>query len=362
MLMHLCTVKCPQVFSGSEHYSRAAGSISYLERNINVAYADVPAQVELPVAPVLHDSMNTMPRDLQNQLRRKVYNFEAADAVLTQRGIRISRQNKISIKSGNANNGKQPQTPTTQENISPDWAQGGSKQAKASAVQENTGPTQAQKGIKRDLSSPEEEQHPSKRACADSPPSTFQEAAQAADAAAAAEAENILHVPSEPAIAAVAGQPGPQATNQATADLLGPTLPPDALSDTSDKPPTSQTSLAAAAAAAISEPSSTAPADATQAPDGKSSVEQAAPAPGDQEAARAPSCQADAQAPGDQQPSQALSGQLPGKSISSGTTALNGHANGSLQEGNEPVLLYDINRLLSCPKHFPSQTFQQRSW
>ncbi len=62
----------------------------------------MPTRVKLPVAATIHDTVNTMSRDLQSQLRKQSYNFERADKVLADLGVRISRKNQP--KKGKYNN------------------------------------------------------------------------------------------------------------------------------------------------------------------------------------------------------------------------------------------------------------------
>ncbi|KAL0043602.1 hypothetical protein WJX79_009566 [Trebouxia sp. C0005] len=71
-------------------------------RSVDVKLPGVPARVKLPVATTIHDTVNTMSRDLQSQLRKQNYNFERADKVLADLGVRISRKNQP--KKGKYNN------------------------------------------------------------------------------------------------------------------------------------------------------------------------------------------------------------------------------------------------------------------
>lgn len=184
--------------------------------------AGVPARVKLPVAATIHDTVNTMSRDLQSQLRKQNYNFERADKVLADLGVRISRKNQP--KKGKYNN-----TPP--------------KGQKRSAE----GPSAAQ-----------EEAVANKRTCTDpqgseaAPSQATAETAVAEAAAGDAQAESLLHVPTTSPIALGAANPTPLPTGQTPADSAPEPLPP---SGPKADAPTSQTSLAAAAAAAMGGPS-----------------------------------------------------------------------------------------------------------
>lgn len=245
---------------------------------------DVPSHVELPVAPAIYDSMNTMSRDLQSQLRRQTYDFGRADAVLNKLGIKISRQNKSRRKGTSSATASQSQAQTSKRS-----------------------------------SSPEETEQPAKRACTDSQPSASQTTAQAADAAAAANAEHILHVPS--ISSDLAGNPKPESQNcdqlpGSDAALLAPTPQPGSASEAL----ASQTSLAAAAAAAIGTPS--------QAPATASSAQAQPDRSSDARAASVSS----------EQPL------VNGANSANGTSASDGPGNGHVQHPDGHALLYDVSR------------------
>ena len=177
--------------------------------------ADVPDSVELPVALLIQEESNCMSRDVQSQLRKKTYAFAPADAVLTDLGVRNTWRGPSNKKADSNNKGQKRQ------------------QGEAAAT--------------ADVSQPD-----IKRACVN-PKDTeaSQTAAQAADAAADARAESILHVPETSAFPAGTANSSAQLNghmpdNSALSAVpLGQEPTPDSL------PPAAQTSLAAAAAAAL---------------------------------------------------------------------------------------------------------------
>ncbi|DBA73292.1 TPA: hypothetical protein ACH3X1_011348 [Trebouxia sp. C0004] len=185
----------------------------------------VPARVKLPVAAIIHDTVNTMSRDLQSQLRKQSYNFERADKVLADLGVRISRKNQP--KRGKHNN-------TTPK---------------------------GQKRSTEGTAAPQEEAVANKRTRTDpqgseaTPSQANAEAAVAEAAAGNAQAESLLHVPTTSLIPQGAANPTPLPTDQTPADLAPESLPPAPLSGPTANAPASQTSLAAAAAAAMGGPS-----------------------------------------------------------------------------------------------------------
>lgn len=189
--------------------------------------AGVPLRVELPVAGFIHDTVNTMSRDLQGQLRRQSYDFEQADKVLVDLGVRISRKNQSKKRKPTS---KAPQGP------------------KQSAEQ-TTLPEEELQANKRAHIDPQvsEAKLPQTNAGAAAP--------EAADRARDAQAESILHVPTNPAIPLGSTDTTSQPGNQSAAESASQALPPPPLSGPKADPPASQTSLAAAAAAAMGGPS-----------------------------------------------------------------------------------------------------------
>ncbi len=185
----------------------------------------MPARVKLPVAAIIHDTVNTMSRDLQSQLRKQSYNFERADKVLADLGVRISRKNQP--KKGRYN---------------------------------NTSP-KGQKRSAEETSAPQEEAVANKRTRTDpqgleaAPFQATAEAAVAEAAAGDAQAESLLHVPTTSPIPLEAANPTPLPTGQTPAQSAPESLPPAPLSGPKADAPASQTSLAAAAAAAMGGPS-----------------------------------------------------------------------------------------------------------
>ena len=231
--------------------------------------ADVPETVELPAALLIEEECNCMPRSVQAQLRKKTYDFAQADSVLTDLGVRNTWRGPSNRKGNPGNKGQKRQ------------------QAEAAAAS-------------TDVSYPA-----SKRTCMN--PEASQEAPQAvhaaADAVAEARAESILHVPETSAIPAGTANPSAQLNGHTPANSALSSLGPEAMPDA--HPPSAQTSLATAAAAALgSQPAQTA--------DGPSAPQDLQPDTGQSEA---------------------------------GAADLNGHASSSVQhvEG-EPAKLYDVNR------------------
>ena len=181
--------------------------------------------MKLPVAATIHDTVNTMSRDLQSQLRKQSYNFEQADKVLADLGVRISRKNQP--KKGKYNNT----------------------------------PPKGQKRSAEGASAPQEEAVANKRTRTDPqgmevPPAQATAEAAVADAAAGnAQAESILHVPTSSPTPLGAANPTPLPTGQTPAEPVPGSLPPAPISGPKADAPASQTSLAAAAAAAMGGPS-----------------------------------------------------------------------------------------------------------
>ena len=181
--------------------------------------------MKLPVAATIHDTVNTMSRDLQSQLRKQSYNFEQADKVLADLGVRISRKNQP--KKGKYNN-----TPP---------------QGQKRSAEGTTAPQEAAVSNKRTRTDPQG---------SDAAPSQANaEAAVAEAAAGVAQAESLLHVPTTSSIPLGAAAPTPMPTGQTPAVLAPDSLPPAPLSGPKADAPASQTSLAAAAAAAMGGPS-----------------------------------------------------------------------------------------------------------
>ena len=173
--------------------------------------ADVPDSVELPVALLIQEESNCMSRDVQTQLRKKTYAFAQADAVLTDLGLRNTWRGRSSTKSNSENKGQKRQ-------------QGGA-----------------------DVSQPA-----IKRACVN-PEATgaSQAAAQAADAAADARAESILHVPETSAFPTGTADSSAQINGHAPDNSASSAFLPGQEPTPAALPPAAQTSLAAAAAAAL---------------------------------------------------------------------------------------------------------------
>lgn len=194
-------------------------------KNIKNLCADVPAQVKLPVAAIIHDTVNTMSRDLQSQLRKQSYNFEQADKVLADLGVRISRTNQP--KKGKYSNAL----------------------------------PKGQKRSAEGASAPQEEAEANKRTRTDpqgseaAPSQATAEAAVAEAAAGDAQAESLLHVPTTSPTPLGAANPTPLPIGQTPAESAPQALPPAPLSGPKADAPASQTSLAAAAAAAMGGPS-----------------------------------------------------------------------------------------------------------
>lgn len=231
--------------------------------------ADVPDSVELPVALLIQEESNCMSRDVQTQLRKKTYAFARADAVLTDLGVRNTWRGP-SNKKGNPSSNK------------------GQKRQQGEAA------------TTADVSQPA-----IKRACVN-PAATeaSQAAAQAADAAADARAESILHVPGNSAF--------PAGTANSSVQLNGhnsalSAVPPGQEPTPDSLPPAAQTSLAAAAAAALGGQ----PAPATDGPSGL----------------------------------QAQSPKPDGADLTASASDMNGHVSSTAQhvEG-ESAKLYDVNR------------------
>lgn len=187
--------------------------------------AGVPARVKLPVAATIHDTVNTMSRDLQSQLRKQSYNFERADKVLADLGVRISRKNQP--KKGQYSN----KPPTGQKRS----AEG------ASARQEEAVTN------KRTRTDPQGSEAAPSQATA--------EAAVAEAAGGDAQAESLLHVPTTSPVPLGVANPTPLPTGQTPAESAAESLPPAPISGPKADAPASQTSLAAAAAAAMGGPS-----------------------------------------------------------------------------------------------------------
>lgn len=233
--------------------------------------ADVPESVELPAASLIQEECNCMPRSVQAQLRKKTYNFAQADAVLTDLGVRNTWRGPSNKKGSPGNRGQKRQ------------------QGEAAAAS-------------TDVSQPA-----SKRTCMN--PEASQAAPQAVDAAvdaaAEAHAESILHVPDTAAMPAGMANPPRQLNGYIPGSSALPSVPPGPESMLDVQPPTAQTSLATAAAAALgSQPAQTA--------DGPSAPPRVKPDCGQSEA---------------------------------GAADMNGHATSSMQhvEG-EAAKLYDVNR------------------
>ena len=187
--------------------------------------AGVPARVKLPVAATIHDTVNTMSRDLQSQLRKQSYNFERADKVLADLGVRISRKNQP--KKGKYSNA----------------------------------PPKGHKRSAERATAPQEESVANKRTRTDpqgleaAPFQATAEAAVAEAAAGNAQAESLLHVPTTSPIPLEAANPTPLPSGRTPAESAPESLPPAPLSGPKADAPASQTSLAAAAAAAMGGPS-----------------------------------------------------------------------------------------------------------
>ena len=181
--------------------------------------------MKLPVAATIHDTVNTMSRDLQSQLRKQSYNFEQADKVLADLGVRISRKNQ-------PNKGKYSNAPPKGHKRSAE---------RATAPQEET------VANKRTRTDPQASEAAPSQATA--------EAAVAEAAAGDVQAESLLHVPTTSSIPLGAANPTPLPTGQTPAESAPESLPPAPLSGPKADAPASQTSLAAAAAAAMGGPS-----------------------------------------------------------------------------------------------------------
>jgi len=275
--------------------------------------AGVPARVELPVATLIHDTINTMSRDLQGQLRKQTYDFERADKVLADLGVRISCKN-------------QP------------------KKGKS-----NSRPPMGQKRPAGETADPPEESHPNKIARTDalgSGATPSEAAAQAADAAADAQAESILHVPTISATPLGSVSSHPQSTGgPIPAESVSESLPPAPLSSPKADAGASQTSLAAAAAAAMGGPSVTSanPDPSTAAASTSSSQEPAAVASHSVETTAQNGVSQSAQAA--QTTTRHCETHVHNFSSDRGTSRLNGTAASSPQRaGREPAQLYDVNR------------------
>lgn len=156
-----------------------------------------------------------MSRDVQTQLRKKTYAFAQADAVLTDLGVRNTWRGP-SNKTGNPNNKGQKRQ------------QGG-----AAATTDVSQPA-----IKRACVNPEATE-------------TSQAAAQAADAAANARAESILHVPESSAFPTGTANSSAQPNGHIPDNSALSAAPPGQKPTPGSLPPAAQTSLAAAAAAAL---------------------------------------------------------------------------------------------------------------
>ena len=279
--------------------------------------------MELPVALVIHDTLNTMSRDLQSQLRKQLYNFEQADTVLKGLGVRISRKNQPKQK-GKVNN----KPPQGQEHPAEEVL---------ASQQEDQEPSQPNKRARTDAQASEAE--------------PIHAAAQAADAAADAQAESILHVPTASTLPLGLANPNPTTSSQTPADSALESLPPAPLSGPKADAPASQTSLAAAAAAAMGGPSVTdAPSSAAPATDSSSApllasasqapaASQSQPASGTPHDGVAPSVQAAEMS--DRHPMIRINN----FSSDRGISASNGSGGSSAQHAaREPAKLYDVNR------------------
>jgi len=187
--------------------------------------AGVPARVKLPVAATIHDTVNTMSRDLQSQLRKQSYNFERADKVLADLGVRISRKNQ-------PKKGKYSNAPPKGHKRSAERA---------------TAPQEESVANKRTRTDPQASEAAPSQATA--------EAAVAEAAAGDAQAESLLHVPTTSTLPLGAANSTPLPTGQTPAESAPESLPPAPISGPKADAPASQTSLAAAAAAAMGGPS-----------------------------------------------------------------------------------------------------------
>lgn len=284
--------------------------------------AGVPLRVELPVASVIHDTVNTMSRDLQGQLRRQSYDFEQADKVLVNLGVRISRKNQPKKRKPTS---KAPQ---------------GAKQS----AEQTTVPEEDLQANKRAHIDPQvsEARAPQTTAGAAAP--------EAADRVRDAQAESILHVPTTPAIPLGSVDTPSQPGNQSSAESASQSLPPPPLSGPKADPPASQTSLAAAAAAAMggpsvsnTEPLAASATDATSASqpasNGAPAAAQSTPEPSTLQSGASEAPQT-ARATAQQQ-------HEPRGNFSSnrGVSSQTGNAGkSSLQQNGESVKLYDVNR------------------
>lgn len=248
--------------------------------------ADVPDSVELPAASLIQEECNCMPRSVQAQLRKKTYDFARADAVLTDLGVRNTWRGPSNKKGNPGNKGQKRQ------------------QAEAAAATTDV----SQPANKRTCVIPEASQAASQAA-----PQAVEAAANAAADAAAyagaeAHAESILHVPDTAATPAGTANPSAQLNGHIPDNSALLPVPPGPESTPNAHPPTAQTPLASAAAAALgSQPA--------QGADGLS-------------------------APQEAQGLKRGSGQLP-----AGPADVNGHASSSTHhvEG-EAAKLYDVNR------------------
>ena len=265
--------------------------------------ADVPQSVELPVALVIHAESNCMSRDVQSQLRKKSYDFARADAVLTDLGVRNTWQGHANKKAKPNDKGQKRQ--------------------------------QGEPAANTDLGQPA-----SKRPCTNAETTEAAQAtAQAADAAADAQAESILHVPETSAMPAGTAQlNGHVPDNSALSSIPpGPQSVPDA------NPPTAQTSLAAAAAAALGgQPAAASNGVLEQpAPASNGVLEQPAPASNGVLERPAPASSNGVLAP-------PAHGPEPDGVVSKPSASdMNGHASSSIQHVNgDSAKLYDVNRYI----------------